>query len=179
MYDQLIDSIISARKIKCGDHTVYHLFNCFTEQELKTFEEPYTHAGTPVPMQEHKPRLQFPDGPFVHGFNQSKLLETFNAEFNKSCKEVMPIFWEDREGYKIDRHIDNDAVPSAIQIYLPSNASSTSGTRFLDESTNTEVVIPFKPNTGYICPESTKILHESGDPVGKGLTRRSLYIIIV
>ena len=84
------------------------------------------------------------------------------------------ILWEDTEGYKLDKHVDNDNIFLSLQIYLPSTAQKRTGTIFYADK---KVQVPFVPNTGYFCIIPREITHSSGRPVRKGTYRRSLYCI--
>ena len=166
MFENLITSIENGIKLVDG---LYHIKNCLSQSELNLCKELYKSPGEKVPLQEDRPRLQR-----IVDFDFSKITKIINKNHDKSLGHISGILWEDTEGYKLDKHVDNDNIFLSLQIYLPSTAQKRTGTIFYADK---KVQVPFVPNTGYFCIIPQELTHSSGRPVRKGTYRRSLYCI--
>jgi hypothetical protein len=178
MFEKLATSILNATEFPLGDYKIYFLKDCFSDQELDSFDDIYNSDGKLVSLQEDLPRLQYDEHRdyYVSKLKASPVLDAINTRFNIECNNLAPLWWQDFPGYDIGPHVDNEGVPAAMQIYLPSNAIKKLGTTFKykDEIIN----VPYVPNSGYICFDTTKLTHQSTNAVPEGLTRKSFYCII-
>ena len=174
-FKKLIESIENHNEICDG---VSMLQNCFDEDELKYLEELFeTKTFNLIELQKHLPRKSYQIDPHndCKPSDYGIFLDYLKSYFTKEFEEFCAILWEDGEGYKLDKHIDNERVPFALQIYLPSSANQDTGTKFYigDEVHQ----VPFKSNVGYLCTKPTEYYHSSGKSVGRGEVRRSIYFI--
>lgn len=178
MFEKLATSILNATEFPLGDYKIYLLKDCFSEQELESFDDIYKGTGRLVSKQEDLPRKEYPQHVkyYASKIEASSVLDSIRTRFNIECNNLAPLWWQDFAGYDIGPHVDNEGVPAAMQIYLPSNAVKKLGTTFKykDECLN----VPYVANTGYICFDTTKLIHQSTNAVPEGLTRKSFYCII-
>jgi len=162
--------------------------NIFVQSELELISEAFDKCTyTEMPAQSHLGRKQILDFfPVMklNVFNQA-ILPKINKLMGSNFTTIKPILWEDAEGYKLTMHKDDfggSEFTGALQIYLPSTCQQSAGTRFyadINKGPDDAVLdVPFIPNTGYICTECANIVHSSGEPVEKGLYRRSLYLVL-
>lgn len=176
-FEKLATSILNATEFNLGEHKLYLLKDCFTDRELSEFEEIFNGRAEQVHAQEHLPRRRYPSKErHYQVLLEEAIIDAINKKFNVDCNNLAPLWWQDFAGYHIGPHVDNEGVPAAMQIYLPSNANKRLGTTFKykDEILN----VPYVPNTGYICFDTTKLTHQSTSTVSEGLTRKSFYCII-
>ena len=113
-FKKLIESIENHNEICDG---VLMLQNCFDEDELKYLEELFeTKTFNLVELQEHLPRKSY----HIDPHNDCKpsdygiFLDYLKSYFTKEFDEFGAILWEDGEGYKLDKHIDNERVPLLV-----------------------------------------------------------------
>lgn len=162
--------------------------NIFVQSELDLISEAFDKCKyTEMPAQSHLGRKQILDFfPVMKltAFCQS-MLPKINKLMGSEFKDILPVLWEDAEGYQLTMHKDDfggSEFTGAVQIYLPSSCQQSAGTRFYADNNkgpdDAVLDVPFIPNTGYICTECDNIIHSSGSPVEKGLYRRSLYLIL-
>lgn len=108
--------------------------------------------------------------------NPSELLSQIKELSGKKFTNVKAALWEDTEGYHIPKHVDNENIEGAMQIYLPDDEGlKETGTIFYDGIQ--EYQIPFVSNTGYFITNAQKMWHGSGEVVPPGLVRSSVYFI--
>jgi len=95
-----------------------------------------------------------------------------NEIFNRHDTFMGITVWKDREGYHIPKHVDNDAIDIALQLYL-SPESGDFATEFLH---NNEIIkAKYMQNSGYLLGD--KVIHSMTTPVSADHTRYSLYAI--
>ena len=81
--------------------------------------------------------------------------------------------WEDSPGFKMNSHLDNDAVGVSLQVYL-NECDENVGTEFY-AGENLLYKLPWIKNTGYICNHTPDSWH--GILQRNTITRRSAYVI--
>jgi hypothetical protein len=82
--------------------------------------------------------------------------------------------WEDSPGFKMDPHIDNDAIGVTIQVYV-NDCDQDVGTEFFDADNNLLHKLPWYKNRGYMCNNTPDSWH--GMTVQNKILRRSIYAI--
>jgi len=160
----------------------------FTSKDLELLAEAYDRCKiVDMPAQKELGRKQITDFSPVLKFIQfnNALLNKINELMGSEFSIISPVLWEDAEGYELGIHKDTfdfTDYGGAMQVYLPSTCQQSAGTRFYRDANNGfrdyVINVPFIPNSGYICADSTNITHSSGLPVEAGLFRRSIYFIL-
>lgn len=102
------------------------------------------------------------------------LTDSINTLFNKTEKFSGISIWKDVHPYSIKKHVDNDKVGTAIQIYLTSGPSNLC-TVF--EHNSSTISAEYKKNSGYTMDNMYKVIHSMETPVPRDHTRYSLYAI--
>lgn len=175
-FQNLISSVANGTVYDIDGVKLVQLCDCFSEDELYEFNQLYSlsppeHVVTAYTMNKK-------DWPFdIDKSSQEyiKLLETVNTKLGTCFDHYVGRFWQEEAEHHMDKHVDNDMVCGSMQIYLPSTAAENTGTMFFGE--NLTVQFKFKPNTGYLCSDPTKIYHSTGVAVKNGEYRRSAYFI--
>lgn len=80
--------------------------------------------------------------------------------------------WRDFTGFKSHWHPDDFTTLPTAQVYV--DGDENLGTSFIIN--NTEITIPFKPNTGYLMDNRFQIVHGMLTPV-QDKVRQSIYLI--
>jgi hypothetical protein len=174
-FQKLIDSINNGLIYDIDGVRLVQLLDCFSIEDLETIESIYRTEP------EHKNThwtTNKKDWPFdIHQDDKfyKNLLDAVNTKLNKNFDHYVGRVWQEENNPYMDPHVDNDMVCGSMQIYLPSSAGENTGTIFFGN--NLTLQFKFKPNTGYICSDPTKILHSTGLPVNFSEYRRSAYFI--
>lgn len=174
-FQKLIDSINNGLIYDIDGVRLVQLLDCFSIEDLETIESIYSTEP------EHKNThwtTNKKDWPFdIHQDDEfyKNLLDAVNTKLNKNFDHYVGRVWQEENNHYMDPHVDNDMVCGSMQIYLPSSAGENTGTIFFGN--NLTLQFKFKPNTGYICSDPTKILHSTGLPVNFSEYRRSAYFI--
>lgn len=174
-FQKLIDSINNGLIYDIDGVRLVQLLDCFSIEDLETIESIYRTEP------EHKNThwtTNKKDWPFdIHQDDEfyKNLLDAVNTKLNKNFDHYVGRVWQEENNHYMDPHVDNDMVCGSMQIYLPSSAGENTGTIFFGN--NLTLQFKFKPNTGYICSDPTKILHSTGLPVNFSEYRRSAYFI--
>jgi hypothetical protein len=83
--------------------------------------------------------------------------------------------WRDHPGYDLAWHTDNPVISASLQVYI-SGSERNPGTEF--KTGNSSMIVPFVPNTGYICHRTgLNPVHRVAHPVPAGEVRYSLFAI--
>lgn len=174
-FQKLIDSINNGLVYDIDGVRLVQLIDCFSNENLETIESIYStepeHKNTQWTMNKK-------DWPFdIQQDNEyyRSLLDAVNKKLNKNFDHYVGRVWQEENNHYMDPHVDNDMVCGSMQIYLPSTAGENTGTIFFGN--NVTLQFKFKPNTGYLCSDPTKILHSTGLPVNFNEYRRSAYFI--
>lgn len=150
---------------------LYHIKNIFSSDEIFDISERLDRETewNQLSLQEIQSRqtLAWKD----HGLLDHVWCLINNLDFSAfGLKFTHVSIWKDQHPYCITKHIDNDQVKAAMQIYLSSGPEYI-GTWFDD------VEIPFVTNTGYIMNNKNKLEHQMKHPVPRNLIRYSLYAL--
>jgi hypothetical protein len=190
---RLSRTLLTSTQHSFDSETLYVFKDIFDEEELRAFHSFKTqNNSTAVPQQEDKQRTgwncseDIPGCPFDNG-DFEVILETINELCGANFEHISLALWEDSEGYKIEKHVDNKSFTAAMQIFLPTYGEAmaiqdseplrNTGTQFYKNNSEDIIQIPFIPNTGYFITNSQKVFHSSGEPVPHGLIRSSAYFI--
>ena len=93
----------------------------------------------------------------------------------KSISNFDTDVWADYPGYRISRHIDNDAIYITMQIYLNEHTVNL-GTNFSDNIQGPyKYSVPYKTNVGYLMVNSPTNYHGLDTPVPADFIRLSSY----
>jgi len=165
----------------------------FDEETLRAIHSfKVNNKSSVVPAQENKQRRGWNCNPDVSGcpFDDGDfavILETVNDLCGTNFTHTSLALWEDTDGYKIEKHIDNKSFVAAMQIFLPtygegmilqdSEPLRNTGTQFYNNNPEGMIQVPFVPNTGYFLTNSQKVFHSSGEPVPQEYIRSSAYFI--
>ena len=190
---RLSRQLLNSTQQSFSNETLYVFESVFDEETLKGFHSFKVHnTSNAVPQQEDKQRRGWNcnddmiDCPLDSG-DLEVILATINELCGANFEHVSLALWEDSEGYKIDKHVDNKSFTAAMQIFLPTFGEKmalqdneplrNTGTQFYNNNPEDIIQVPFVPNTGYFLTNSQKIFHSSGEPVPQGSIRSSAYFI--
>jgi len=132
-----------------------------------------------VPGQEHRQRESWDLGQNTHEAmtmeDREAIKEAVETAMGTKYQYMGVSLWEDTASYSIPKHVDNDGLNAAMQIYLPSDNCALPNTGTIIYDGIQEYQVPFIPNTGYFISNSNTTVHSSGLPVKLGHVRRSVY----
>tara|TARA_B100000497_G_scaffold123223_1_gene155506 strand:- start:443 stop:1042 length:600 start_codon:yes stop_codon:yes gene_type:complete len=190
---RLSRTLLNSTQQSIDSETLYDFKEIFDEETLRALHSfKVQHEDTAVPQQEEKQRKGWTcndlqaNCPLDAG-DLEVILATINELCGANFDHISLALWEDSEGYKIDKHVDNKSFTAAMQIFLPtylqdmklqdSEPLRNTGTQFYKNNSEDIIQVPFIPNTGYFVTNSQKVFHSSGEPVPHGLIRSSAYFI--
>jgi hypothetical protein len=185
--------LLNSTPYSFDDETLYVFKDIFDNEILRALHSfKVNNQSKLVPQQEDKQRIgwdcneDIPGCPFDEG-DFAVILETINDLCNTNFTHTSLALWEDTDGYKIDKHVDNKSFTAAMQIFLPTYGEAmaiqnseplrNTGTQFYNNNPEGMIQVPFIPNTGYFITNSQKVFHSSGEPVPQGFIRSSAYFI--
>ena len=185
--------LLNSTPYSFDDETLYVFKDIFDNEILRALHSfKVNNQSKLVPQQEDKQRIgwdcneDIPGCPFDEG-DFAVILETINDLCNANFTHTSLALWEDTDGYKIDKHVDNKSFTAAMQIFLPTYGEAmaiqdseplrNTGTQFYNNNPEGMIQVPFIPNTGYFITNSQKVFHSSGEPVPQGFIRSSAYFI--
>ena len=156
------------------------LHNVFDEDALNELSNAFRELEPGlVTRQEHRKRTSWDLGQNNHAamsnedrFAIQKAIET---AMDTKFESMGVTLWEDKESYNIPKHVDNDGLNAAMQIYLPSDEGALPNTGTIIYDGIQEYQVPFVPNNGYFISNSNTTVHSSGEQVKAGHVRRSVY----
>ena len=185
--------LLNSTPYSFDDETLYVFKDIFDNEILRALHSfKVNNQSKLVQQQEDKQRIgwdcneDIPGCPFDEG-DFAVILETINDLCNTNFTHTSLALWEDTDGYKIDKHVDNKSFTAAMQIFLPTYGEAmaiqdseplrNTGTQFYNNNPEGMIQVPFIPNTGYFITNSQKVFHSSGEPVPQGFIRSSAYFI--
>lgn len=190
---RLSRTLLNSTQQSFDSETLYEIKEIFDEETLRAFHSfKVQHEDTTVPQQEEKQRKGWNCNDYqancpLDAGDLEVILATINELCGANFDHISLALWEDSEGYKIEKHVDNKSFTAAMQIFLPtygedmelqdSKPLRNTGTQFYKNNSEDIIQIPFIPNTGYFITNSQKVFHSSGEPVPHGLIRSSAYFI--
>ena len=185
--------LLNSTTYSFGNEKLYVFKDIFDEETLRALHSfKVNNESSVVPEQEDKQRIgwncnvDMPGCPFDGG-DFEVIIETINDLCNTNFTHTSLALWEDTDGYKIEKHLDNKSFIAAMQIFLPTYGEGMvlqdseplydTGTQFYNNNPEGMIQVPFVPNTGYFITNSQKVFHSSGEPVPQGSIRSSAYFI--